>query len=529
MNDAEARRGGGALGVGGQLARGVQAVLRVEVAAAAHDAPAVVALVAHPLPDVAGELLGAARRRAVGVRAHRHRPAPARPRRSCSASGSNVWPHGHGRASSPRAAASHSAPVGSRAAEPTRRTPRASARVTSTTGWSASCGSATRGWSGRKRANAALVTGKRPIKTPATAHDVQRRRRLARRRLAPRRRSRRQCGTRWPRGRARPPPPHARRAPRAERYNRAAPAPSRSALAPRHGPRDARVSAACRRHRGHEPAMKLSQRWSLRRPGREAARGVWLPAEPARGTARVAIGNAMVHQRAAVPSCRRVRAVLLDALRGARAGRARVCVEAEIDAFAAGHGDRASSPITCATWTSSCAGTASARSGRLCTGATTSRRPSSSSSRPGDVAARRAAGVRRRPRDGRDAGPPARAARARVRRRADGARRRAARVGVGATRAARAPRLRELLELDFEHVLVSHGGAAAHPRGASSPRSSASRTGARGMTDQPVGAYRSPRARFPRRRVRWAHGRARAHARISPSGGRAWARPCWIP
>ena len=73
--------------------------------------------VGHPLPDVAGELLGAARRRAVGcVRTGTVQPQPASAQ--LQRSGSNVWPHGHGRSSSPRAAASHSAPVGSRAAEP---------------------------------------------------------------------------------------------------------------------------------------------------------------------------------------------------------------------------------------------------------------------------------------------------------------------------------------------------------------------------------------------------------------------------
>ena len=90
----------------------------VEVAAAADHAPAVLACVADPFPDVARELLGAARRGAVGVRAHRARSSPRRPRRSCSGRGRTCAPHGHGRSSSPRAAASHSAPVGSRAAEP---------------------------------------------------------------------------------------------------------------------------------------------------------------------------------------------------------------------------------------------------------------------------------------------------------------------------------------------------------------------------------------------------------------------------
>ena len=72
-------------------------------------------------------------------------------------------------------------------------------------------------------------------------------------------------------------------------------------------------------------------------------------------------------------------------------------------------------------------------------------------------AAGRAGRARRRARDDGDAALPARAARAGVRRRADRARRRAARLGLRAHGERALPALRAMLELPFEHVLVSHG------------------------------------------------------------------------
>src|SRR3954469_2355748 len=64
---------------------------------------------------------------------------------------SNVVPHGHGRASAPRAAASHSSPVGRRTFAPAQKA-RASAKVPSVAGWSSSCGSV-------RRAASRSVTG----------------------------------------------------------------------------------------------------------------------------------------------------------------------------------------------------------------------------------------------------------------------------------------------------------------------------------------------------------------------------------
>ena len=73
----EAGGGRGAGGVGGLRARAAQPPARVEVGAAADDPPAVGRAVGDPLPDVAGELLGAERACARRVGGDRHGPAPA--------------------------------------------------------------------------------------------------------------------------------------------------------------------------------------------------------------------------------------------------------------------------------------------------------------------------------------------------------------------------------------------------------------------------------------------------------------------
>src|SRR3954454_6544773 len=100
-------------------------------------------------------------------------PAPASAQ--AQRSGSNVGPHGQGRPSSPRAAASHSSPVGSRAPAHAQNAS-ASANVSSVAGWSASCGSSRRtarpalaacpvSWANAR--TWALTTGKRPIANAA--------------------------------------------------------------------------------------------------------------------------------------------------------------------------------------------------------------------------------------------------------------------------------------------------------------------------------------------------------------------------
>src|SRR3954453_515520 len=100
-------------------------------------------------------------------------PAPASAQ--AQRSGSNVGPHGQGRPSSPRAAASHSSPVGSRAPAHAQNAS-ASANVSSVAGWSASCGSSRRtarpalaAWpvSSANARTWALTTGKRPIANAA--------------------------------------------------------------------------------------------------------------------------------------------------------------------------------------------------------------------------------------------------------------------------------------------------------------------------------------------------------------------------
>src|SRR5918999_5192199 len=75
--DTKAGRRSGVLGIGRLDAARAQAPAGVQVRAAADDAPAVGAAVAYPLPDVADELLGAERARAVRVRGDRHGPTPA--------------------------------------------------------------------------------------------------------------------------------------------------------------------------------------------------------------------------------------------------------------------------------------------------------------------------------------------------------------------------------------------------------------------------------------------------------------------
>src|SRR4051794_4943749 len=90
---------------------------------------------------------------------------------------SNVGPHGHGRASGPRAAASHSSPVGRRAFARAQKA-RASANVTSVAGWSSSCASARRAarrslvawpvsWTNAR--TWAFVTGNRPMRNASSA------------------------------------------------------------------------------------------------------------------------------------------------------------------------------------------------------------------------------------------------------------------------------------------------------------------------------------------------------------------------
>src|SRR6185503_13020500 len=91
--------------------------------------------------------------------------------------GSNVTPQGQGRPSVPRAAASHSAPVGRRAPAHAQNAS-ASANVTSVAGWSASWGASSRARSGGLTARpvsstnartCALTTGQRPIRTGPSA------------------------------------------------------------------------------------------------------------------------------------------------------------------------------------------------------------------------------------------------------------------------------------------------------------------------------------------------------------------------
>ena len=89
-------------------------------------------------------------------------------------SGSKVSPQGYGRPSLPRAAASHSAPVGRRPPSQVQHASAAS-RVRPVAGWSASASAACAGATGRPVASRnarkrALVTGQRPISTrPSSA------------------------------------------------------------------------------------------------------------------------------------------------------------------------------------------------------------------------------------------------------------------------------------------------------------------------------------------------------------------------
>src|SRR4051794_37268432 len=100
-------------------------------------------------------------------------PAPASAQ--AQRSGSKVGPHGQGRPSSPRAAASHCSPVGRRAFAQAQNA-RTSSKATSVAGWSASWASASRAARALLTAwpvcstNArtwALTTGKRPIANAA--------------------------------------------------------------------------------------------------------------------------------------------------------------------------------------------------------------------------------------------------------------------------------------------------------------------------------------------------------------------------
>ena len=124
--DDEAKAGGGrgARGVGGEDAGGAHAPRVVEVGAAAHRAPgAVLGAVRHPLPDVAGELLGAARARAGRVRGDRRRPAPARldARAALGVEGLAPRPRAPVRRRAPRPPTRRRSAAARR---PTRRTPR---------------------------------------------------------------------------------------------------------------------------------------------------------------------------------------------------------------------------------------------------------------------------------------------------------------------------------------------------------------------------------------------------------------------
>ena len=112
-------------------------------------APAVGRAVGDPLPDVAGELLGAERRRAVRVRGDRHGPAHERPRRSCSRSRRTCRPTDRrGRRRRARAPPTRRRSGGGRRTDAQNAS--ASARVTSVAGWSASWGSCALGRGGRE-------------------------------------------------------------------------------------------------------------------------------------------------------------------------------------------------------------------------------------------------------------------------------------------------------------------------------------------------------------------------------------------
>ena len=155
----------------------------VEVGAAAHGAPAVlVGVVSDPFPDVAGELLGAARRYAVGVRADRH--GPAEPglgaRAAVGVEGCRPTATGGRRRRAPRPPT----PRRWAAARPPRRRTRARRRsVTSVTGWSASCGSPRRTASAGPTARSVSATN--ALSWALTTESVRAARRAARPRAPP--------------------------------------------------------------------------------------------------------------------------------------------------------------------------------------------------------------------------------------------------------------------------------------------------------------------------------------------------------
>ena len=166
-------------GIGGLGARGTQAPRVVEVAAAAHDAPAVVGAVGDPLPDVAGLLLGAERPGARRVRVDRHRPAPAGLRRRRTARGRTSRPTGTaGRRCRAPPPPTRRRSAAARAAElPDAHAQNASASASDSPvaggrrarRLSTAAGTA-RPVASRNRRTSALTTGQRPISSASSSH-----------------------------------------------------------------------------------------------------------------------------------------------------------------------------------------------------------------------------------------------------------------------------------------------------------------------------------------------------------------------
>ena len=183
-----------------------------------------------------------------------------------------------------------------------------------------------------------------------------------------------------------------------------------------------------------------------------------------------------------------------------------------------------SSPITCATWTCSCAGTAPRA---LRSAAVLARRraatPSCEPVQPGDELPGGLLAPARRPRRDGDAAVPAGAARAGVRRRHDGAGRRAARLGDAVARGADAAGAARAAGASVRARARLARRAGARARATSRPRSSASR-GRSGSAPRPrPGCGTAPRARPARSRAdrRTAtHARSGASSRL-PRAGRA--------
>ena len=169
----------GAGGVGRLGARAAQPPAGVEVGAAADDPPAVGRAVGDPLPDVAGELLGAERACARRVGRDRHGPAPAALGTRAQRLVEDIAPRpragvGAARQRLPLVARSAGARGRSSSRDAHAQNASASARVMSVAGWSASCGSSSFAETGRPVAAAnarmwALTTGQRPISTRSSA------------------------------------------------------------------------------------------------------------------------------------------------------------------------------------------------------------------------------------------------------------------------------------------------------------------------------------------------------------------------